>query len=115
MVLLFFFLTILAGLTIPLLPLSTGFVPRLGLTPLKLGHNRLVRLAQTIIVWVFASITFQLSGSVWGWVAILIALWFSIVAAKFFPERIFVALKQPERTHAGLAEFCACDGSPSRG
>ncbi|MFZ6030663.1 MAG: hypothetical protein ACOYYS_23395 [Chloroflexota bacterium] len=39
MSLFFFLLTILAGLTIPLLPILAGFFPRLGLTPLKLAHH----------------------------------------------------------------------------
>jgi hypothetical protein len=104
MAILFLLLTILAGLTIPLLPLSTGFIPRLGLIPLKLGHNRLVRLLQAAVVWVFAFLTLWLSGSGWGWIAILIALWFTFVAANFFPERIFVALEQPGRTQTGLEE-----------
>jgi hypothetical protein len=33
-----------------------------------------------------------------------LALWFTFVAANFFPERIFVTLEQPVRAQSGLAK-----------
>lgn len=104
MAVLLFLLTLFSGLTIPLLPLSTGFLPRLGLTPLKLGHDRRVRLAQALAVWGFALSGLWLYPSAWGWLAAGLALWFSFAAVHFFPERIFVALHRPARAAAGLAE-----------
>ncbi len=104
MPILFFLLTLLAGFSIPLLPLLTGFFPRLGLTPLRWGHSPWVRLGQAITVWCFAGLTLWTSGFGWGWMAILIALWFSFMAANFYSERVFVALEQPQRTSTGLAD-----------
>lgn len=104
MALVFLLLTLLSGISIPLLPLLSGFFPRLGLGPLHLGHNRLVRLVQALAAWGFALAGLWLVPSAWGWVSVALAAWFSIVAALFFSERIFVALEQPGRAEAGLAE-----------
>jgi hypothetical protein len=104
MSILFFLFTLLAGLTIPLLPLLSGFIPRLGLFPLRLAHHRGVRLLQALAAWGFALSGWWLFPSGWGWVSIGLALWFSFVAAHFFSERIFVALERPERARVGLAD-----------
>lgn len=100
----FFLLTLLCGFSIPLLPLLSGFFPRLGLLPLNLGHHRGVRLFQALAVWGFALAGLWWYPSPWGWAAVGLALWFSFVAANFFSERIFVAVEQPARAQAGLAE-----------
>jgi hypothetical protein len=101
---LFLLLTLFTGLSIPLLPLLTGFFPGLGLAPLKFGHMRSVRLMQVLATWGWALAGLWLCPSFWGWLAIALAAWFSFVAANFFPERIFVALEQPVRAETGLAE-----------
>lgn len=101
---LFFLLTLLSGLSIPLLPLLAGFYPRLGLLPLKLAHHRGVRLAQALAAWGFALLGLWLSPSAWSWAALVLALWFTFVAANFYSERIFVALDQPVRAQSGLAD-----------
>jgi hypothetical protein len=100
----FFILTLLAGFTIPAFPLSPGFAPRLGLTPLQWGHNRWVRLVQALVVWVFAGLTMWTGGLGWGWAAVPLALWFTFLALNLYPERIFVALEQPQRSNTGLAD-----------
>jgi hypothetical protein len=104
MAILFFCLHLLTGLTIPLLPLLTGLFPRLGLTPLKLGHHAGVRLGQMVIVWVFALLAVWASDFGWGWAAVLSGLWFSFIAVNFYSERVFVALEQPLRAREGLAQ-----------
>jgi hypothetical protein len=96
-------LTLFAGLSIAILPLSTGFFPRLGLIPLKLGQRRSIRLAQVILLWSLAISSLWLKNSVWGWFSIVIALFFTVVAARLYPKNIFVALDQPNRAQAGLA------------
>jgi hypothetical protein len=96
-------LTLLAGLSIAILPLSTGFFPRLGLTPLKLGQRRSIRLAQVIVLWALAISSLWTRSSVWGWFSIAMALFFTVVAARLYPRNIFVALDQPDRAQAGLA------------
>lgn len=101
---LFFLLTLLSGASIPILPILSGFFPKIGLVPLKLGHDRRVRLFQALTVWGFALAGLWIYRSVWGWLSVGLALWFSFVAAKFFSERIFVALDQPARSQTGLAE-----------
>ena len=47
---------------------------------------------------------FWIHPSIWGWLSIGLALWFSFVAARFYSEQIFVALGQPARSQTGLAE-----------
>jgi hypothetical protein len=96
-------LTLLAGLSIAVLPLSTGFFPRLGLTPLKLGQRRSIRLAQIMVLWALAISSLWIRSSVWGWFSVGIALFFTAVAARLYPRNIFVALDQPNRAQAGLA------------
>jgi hypothetical protein len=96
-------LTLLAGLSIAALPLSTGFFPRLGLIPLKLGQRLSIRLAQVAVVWCLAISSLWLKNSVWGWFSIVMALFFTVVAARLYPKNIFVALDQPNRAQAGLA------------
>jgi hypothetical protein len=104
MPILFFVLTLFTGLSIPLLPLLSGFFPGLGLAPLKFGHMRGVRLLQVLATWAWALVGLWLSPSLWGWLAIVLAAWFTFVAAKFFSERIFVALEQPIHAETGLAD-----------
>lgn len=100
---LFFLFTLLSGATIPILPILSGFFPKVGITPLKLAHDRRVRLVQTLSVWGFALAGSWFYPSIWGWLSLGLALWFSFVAAKFYSERIFVALDQPARSQTGLA------------
>lgn len=101
---LYLLFTVLAGLSIPLLPLLSGFYPRVGLTPLKLAHSRTVRWLQALVIWCFAVLALWGSGFTWGWVAILVALWFSFVAVNFFSERIFVSLEEPVKAQTGLPD-----------
>lgn len=101
---LFFLFTLFSGATIPILPILSGFFPRVGITPLKLAHNRRVRLFQALTVWGGALVGLWIHPSIWGWLSIGLALWFSFVAVKFYSERIFVALDQPARSQTGLAE-----------
>jgi hypothetical protein len=101
---LFFLMTLLAGLSIPLLAVLPAFFPRTGLTPLKFAHNRSVRFLQASAAWMFALAGLWLYPSFWGWLAVGLALWFSVIAAHFFSERIFVSLDQPGRAESGLAE-----------
>jgi hypothetical protein len=97
-------ISFLAGLSIVALPLSTAFIPRLGLNPLKWGHLRPVRDIQITLVWLFAAASLWIRPSVWGLAAILLALPFSIAARRLFPRNIFVALERPRRSRAGLGE-----------
>lgn len=103
MFILFLLLTLLTGLSIPLLPLLSAFFPRLGLAPLRWGHSRAVRAGQVALLWVFAVLSLAASAYSWGWAAVLLALGFSAAAARFYPERIFVALEQPRRAQSGLS------------
>ncbi len=112
---LFSVLVLFTGLTIPLLPMLSAFFPGLGLAPLDWGHNRLVRQAQVTLVWVFAGLSFGLSNFTWGWAAILLALWFSFVAVNLYPDRIFVALEQPQRAQTGLADSAPVLATEARG
>ena len=95
---------LLVGISIVFLPLSTGFFPKLGLIPLKLGHRKSVRLVQVSMVWGLATVTLWIGRGLWGWIAVGIALWFTFVAMNFYPKRIFVALTNPDRSQDGLAE-----------
>lgn len=104
MPILFTLLTLFAGISIIFLPLSTGFFPKLGLMPLKLGHRKSTRLVQLCLVWGLAASTFWIEPTRWGWIAAGTALWFTMVALNFFPQRIFVDLTQPERAQEGLAD-----------
>jgi len=96
-------LSILAGLSIAALPLSTAFIPRLGLEPLKWGHRRSTRDAQITLVWLFAAVSLWVKPSAWGWTAVFLAPIFSILARRLFPKNIFVALDRPRRSKTGLA------------
>lgn len=104
MAVLFASLSLLVGVSIIFLPLSTGFFPKLGLMPLKLGHRKSIRLAQVILVWVLAAATLWMDRVLWGWIAAGVALWFTVVALNFYPQRIFVDLTLPDRSQDGLAE-----------
>ena len=97
-------LTLLAGISIAFLPLSTGIFPKMGLMPLKLGHRKSTRLAQVILVWGLAATTLWMDRVLWGWIAVVIAIWFTLVALNLFPQRIFVDLTQPARSQNGLAD-----------
>lgn len=101
---LFTLLTLLAGFSIVLLPLSTGFFPGLGLMPLKLGHRKTTRLLQVTVTWGLAATALWIDHLLWGWIATGIALWFTVVALNFFPQRIFADLTQPVRSQDGLAD-----------
>ena len=105
MPILFTLLTLLAGVSIVFLPLSTGFFPKLGLMPLKLGHRKSTRLVQLILVWGMAATTFWIDQIPWGSIAAGIALLFTVIAVNFYPQRIFVDLTQPERSREGLADM----------
>ncbi|MFZ6030664.1 MAG: hypothetical protein ACOYYS_23400 [Chloroflexota bacterium] len=61
-------------------------------------------MAQALAAWFFALLTLWTSNFGWGWLAVLVAVWFSFVAANFYSERVFVALEQPERAQSGLAD-----------
>jgi hypothetical protein len=100
----FAILTFLTGLTIPLLPLLPSFFPRVGLRPFRAGHSRMVRLLQMALIWLFALLALGSQPGSWGWVALGLAVWFSFVALRFFPENIFVALTAPRRARQGLAD-----------
>lgn len=104
MPILFTLLTLLTGVSIVFLPLSTGFFPKLGLMPLKLGHRKSTRLVQLSLVWGLAAVTFWIEPTLWGWIGVGTAIWFTMVALNFFPQRIFVDLSQPERAQDGLAD-----------
>ena len=104
MPILFTLLTLLVGLSIVFLPLSTGFFPKLGLIPLKLGHHKSTRLVQVIITWGLAAGALWIDHQLWGWIAGGIALWFTVVALNFFPQRIFADLTQPDRSQDGLSD-----------
>lgn len=97
-------LTLLVGLSVVFLPLLTGFFPKLGLEPLKLGHKHVTRFVQVIALWTLAGSALWIGRTTWGWIAAGIALWFTVVALNFFPQRIFVDLTQPERAQNGLAD-----------
>ena len=97
-------LTLLVGLSIPLIPFSTAFIPRLGLLPLKIGHRRSTRLVQIVLLWTLALAAHLTGPSTWDWITVVLAGWFTVVALALFPERIFVALDRPARSQAGLAD-----------
>lgn len=97
-------LTLLAGISILFIPFSTSFFPKLGLTPLKIGHRWTTRLVEVVVLWTLAGTTLSIDRVLWGWIAAGIALWFTFVALNFFPQRIFVDLTQPERSQIGLAD-----------
>jgi hypothetical protein len=92
------------GISIPLLPMSSAFFPKLGLTPMKLGFRPKTRWIQVITLWTVTIISIWVKPSIWGWAAFLVAIWFSIVAANLYNKRIFIALEQPEQSQIGLAE-----------
>lgn len=100
----FALLTLIVGLSIVFLPLSTGFFPKLGLMPLKLGHRKSIRLVQVTIAWGLAASAMWIDSQVWGWIAAGIALWFTVVALNFFPQRIFADITRPSRSQDGLAD-----------
>jgi hypothetical protein len=97
-------LTLLVGLSIVFLPLSTGFFPKLGLMPLKLGHRKSTRLVQVTSIWGLAAGALWTDHLLWGWIAAGMALWFTVVALNFFPQRIFADLAQPARSQDGLSD-----------
>jgi hypothetical protein len=96
-------LILLVGLSILLIPFSSGFFPQVGLGPLKLGHRRSTRLVQILLLWTLAAACWRVESSAWSWIAIGLAGWFTFVAVNFFPQRIFVDLNQPDRSQEGLA------------
>jgi len=106
MAVLFTLLTFIAGFTIPFFPGSSAFVPRLGLTLVKLSHRPLTRLVQAGLVWLFAILTVK-SGvgiSGWGILALILAVGFTFLAANMYPARIFIAIDNPKRAKQGLAD-----------
>lgn len=104
MSIIFALLTLIIGLSIVFLPLSTGFFPKLGLMPLKLGHRKSTRLVQVTIAWGLAASAMWIDPLPWGWIAAGIALWFTVVALNFFPQRIFADITRPNRSQDGLAD-----------
>jgi hypothetical protein len=97
-------LTLFTGLSIPLIPFSSGFIPKLGITPLKLGHSRLTRLVQIILLWSFTAATWMFGNTLWSWLNLALAAWFTFMAINFFPQRVFIDLTQPTRAQTGLAD-----------
>ena len=98
---------ILAGLSMPVLALLPSFVPAVGLLPFKAAHDRRVRLLQVALIWLLAVLSLLVQPSAWGWVAVVLAAWFTWIGARFFSENIFVALDDPHRAAEGLS-----DGAP---
>jgi hypothetical protein len=84
--------------------MSSAFVPRLGLTLVKLSHHKSTRLVQAAVVWVFAIAAAKSSPGLCSWVALALAVFFSFLAANLYPARIFIPLDTPERAREGLAD-----------
>lgn len=101
---LFALLVLIVGISVLLLPMSSALFPKLGLLPMKLGFRPLTRWIQVMALWLFVALSIWTKPSGWGWASIIIACWFSIVAANLYNKRIFVALDQPERSSKSLAK-----------
>lgn len=101
---LFSILTLLVGLSVPLLPMSSAFIPKLGLRPMVLGFRQTTRLGQIILLWTFAILSMVFTPSDWGWIAAVVAIIFSFLALNLYPNKIFISLDQPEREEDGLVD-----------
>lgn len=101
----FSFLTLLVGLSVPLFPMSSAFIPKLGLRPMVLGFRHITRLGQIILLWAFAILSMVFNPSAWGWGAVVLAFIFSFLAVNLYSYKIFVSLDQPERGVDSLAEL----------
>jgi hypothetical protein len=95
---------ILTGFSIPLLALLPSFVPAVGLLPFKAAHDRRVRRVQLGLIWLFVVFSLLVKLSGWSWAAAVLAVWFTFIALRLFPENIFIALDNPKRAIEGLGE-----------
>ena len=100
---LFFILTVLTGISVPLIPMSSALFPQVGIRPMKIGFNPITRWIQIILLWSFTLSSIFSKPSGWGWAAVIIALWFSFLATALYSKKIFIALEQPKRAQIGIS------------